>query len=151
MKNNYQRTRGTNRQRWIFILFFVLAFGLRIESKAQFTFGTTGLLHAPSTEMQRDKTFMFGGSYLDKHPMSGYWSWNGEYKPFTFNYYLNITLFPWLEIAYEMTLVKGVHGSNYWPPQTWGSLRIKTVPFMHGSGYGKRGGGSRGLRKSCWG
>lgn len=111
---------------WLLIFF---AFGLRIESKAQFTYGTTGLLHAPSAEMQRDKTFMLGGSYLDKHPMSGYWSMNDEYTPYTFNYYLNMTIFPWLEVAYEMTLVKGVHGSNYWPPQTWGKFTNQDRSF----------------------
>ena len=30
-------------------------------TKAQFTYGTTGLLHMPTGEMQRDKTFMAGG------------------------------------------------------------------------------------------
>lgn len=87
---------------------------------AQFTYGTTGLMHAPTAEMQKDKTFMFGGGYLDVHPMSQYWSANKEYKPFTFNYYVNITLFPWLEVAYECTLVKGLHNSSYWPQSTWG-------------------------------
>ena len=28
---------------------------------AQLTYGTTGLLHAPSAEMQKDKTVMLGG------------------------------------------------------------------------------------------
>lgn len=31
---------------------------------AQFT---TGLLNMPTAEMQRDKTFMFGGGFLEKH------------------------------------------------------------------------------------
>ena len=34
---------------------------------AQFTTGTTGLLNMPTAEMQRDKTFMFGGGFLEKH------------------------------------------------------------------------------------
>ena len=32
--------------------------------KAQFTYGTTGLLHMPTADMQRETTFMFGGSHL---------------------------------------------------------------------------------------
>ena len=28
---------------------------------AQFSYGTTGLLHMPTADMQRDKTFMIGG------------------------------------------------------------------------------------------
>ena len=31
---------------------------------AQFTTGTTGLLNMPTAEMQRDKTFMFGGGFF---------------------------------------------------------------------------------------
>lgn len=33
--------------------------------RAQFVYGTTGLLHMPTGEMQRDKTFMFGCAFLD--------------------------------------------------------------------------------------
>ncbi len=33
---------------------------------AQFTTGTTGLLNMPTAEMQRDKTFMFGGGFFGK-------------------------------------------------------------------------------------
>ena len=94
----------------------ILAFG-------QHAYGTTGLLYAPTAEMQKDKTFMVGGSMVDHHIYrSGYWSKSTEYKPYTFNYYLNITIFPWLEIAYTCTLVKGAHNSSYWPPQTWGKF-----------------------------
>ena len=28
------------------------------QTKAQYVYGTTGLLHAPSADMQRDKTFL---------------------------------------------------------------------------------------------
>jgi hypothetical protein len=96
---------------------------------AQFTYGTTGLLHAPTAEMQRDKTFMFGGNYLDKHPMAHYWSGYDEYSPFTFNYYVNMTMFPWLEIGYACTLVKGIHNSSYWPQQTWGKFTNQDRSF----------------------
>eukprot|EP00975_Prorocentrum_lima_P028295 5948734-Prorocentrum_lima.AAC.1 len=37
---------------------------------AQALLGTTGLLHAPTADMQRDKTFLFGGNYLNTHPLS---------------------------------------------------------------------------------
>lgn len=30
--------------------------------------------------------------------------------------------FPWLEVVYTCTLVKGIHGSGYWPEQTWGKF-----------------------------
>lgn len=33
---------------------------------AQLTYGTTGLLHAPSAEMQKDKIVMLGGNFMNK-------------------------------------------------------------------------------------
>lgn len=70
--------------------------------RAQLTYGVTGLLHAPSAEMQRDKTVMLGGNFMNKEitPPIRYWDYN------TYNYFLNMTVFPWLEIAYTCTLVK---------------------------------------------
>ena len=35
-----------------------------LQSQAQALYGTTGLLHAPTAEMQKDKTFMAGGNVL---------------------------------------------------------------------------------------
>lgn len=46
----------------IYILLLLLLVGDRI--KAQTMYGTTGLLHAPTAEMQRDKTVMAGGNVL---------------------------------------------------------------------------------------
>ena len=67
---------------------------------AQMTYGTTGLLHAPSAEMQRDKTFMIGGNFMNKELTPPTWYYH------TYNYFLNITFFPWLEVAYTCTLFK---------------------------------------------
>ena len=83
-------------KRLIVGIFLVL--GYLSGAKAQFTYGTTGLLHAPSAEMQRDKTFMFGGGYLNSHATPYVWNYN------TWNYYINITFFPWLEVAYTCTI-----------------------------------------------
>ena len=67
---------------------------------AQLTYGTTGLLHAPSAEMQRDKTVMIGGNFLNKEITPPTWYYH------TYNYYLNVTILPWLEVAYTCTLFK---------------------------------------------
>lgn len=66
--------------------------------KAQFTYGTTGLLHMPTADMQQDKTFMAGGGYLNKHATPDRWTYD------TWNYYINFTFFPWMEIAYTCTI-----------------------------------------------
>ena len=60
------------------------------QTKAQYVYGTTGLLHAPSADMQRDKTFLCGFSYLQVAATPKHWNYD------TWNYYINITLFPWL-------------------------------------------------------
>lgn len=100
---------------------FILLCCASMELFAQHIYGTTGLLHAPTAEMQKDKTIMIGGSMIDHNTYrSNYWKGSREYTPYTYNYYLNITIFPWLEVAYTCTLVKGAHGSSYWPKQTWG-------------------------------
>ena len=90
---------------------------IAININAQASNGTTGLLHGPSAEMQKDKTFMFGGNILDLVPLR-YFNYN-EIK-YTFNYYINITFFPWLEVGYTCTLNYAEHGSTYFPPQSWG-------------------------------
>ena len=81
------------------IIGWVLCMGLGIASGfAQFTYGTTGLLHMPTAVMQKDKTFMMGGGYLEKHATPSHWYYD------TWNYYINITFFPWLEVGYTCTL-----------------------------------------------
>ena len=82
--------------RKLFVVGCFLLLGL--SGKAQFTYGTTGLLHMPTADMQRDKTFMFGGSRLDSHATPDRWTYD------TWNYYINITFFPWLEVAYTCTI-----------------------------------------------
>ena len=87
-------------------LFFVVCFMfLGLSAMAQFTYGTTGLLHTPTADMQKDKTFMAGGSYLNKHATPSRWSYH------TWNYYINITFFPWLEVAYTCTIFDEMIGN----------------------------------------
>ena len=82
--------------RKLFIVISFMLFG--VSAMAQFTYGTTGLLHMPTADMQKDKTFMAGGGYLNKHATPDRWSYD------TWNYYINITFFPWLEVAYTCTI-----------------------------------------------
>lgn len=77
---------------WIVLLSFP------IMLSAQMTYGVTGLLHMPSAEMQRDKTVMLGGNFLNKALTPPKWYYG------TYNYYLNVTIFPFLEVAYTCTL-----------------------------------------------
>ena len=89
------------------------------KSSAQYKYGTTGLLQMPTAEMQEDKTFLFGGGVLSPKIIPSQ-EWWGNYH--TYNYYLNITIFPWLEIGYNCVLVKGKEGIYHWPDYTWGKF-----------------------------
>lgn len=129
----------------LFLLFFVMIGAVH----AQFTYGTTGLLNMPTADMQRDKTFMFGGGFLEKHATPARWTYN------TFNYYLDITIFPWLEVSYICTLHKVwrlilhmVRVSGFLPRM--GSLSTKTVILRYVYGCGRKAGGNLGPRKLYW-
>lgn len=80
---------------FIVILFLLLSTPLC----GQLTYGVTGLLNAPSAEMQSDKTVMIGANFLNKELTPPHWYYH------TYNYFLNVTIFPWLEVAYTCTLV----------------------------------------------
>ena len=67
---------------------------------AQLTSGTTGLLNSPSADMQPDKTVMLGGNFLHDRITPNGFPYN------TYNYFLNITFLPFLEVAYTCTLFK---------------------------------------------
>lgn len=109
------------------IFLLLLYLGFNYDLCAQVLNGTTGLLHMPTAEMQRDKTFMFGGNYLNNYPLSTHFN-SGEVD-YTFNYYLNITFFPWLEVGYTCTLVHADHGSTYFPKQSWGKFTNQDRAF----------------------
>lgn len=69
-----------------------------IPAMGQFTYGTTGLLNMPTADMQKDKTLMLGGGRLSKYATPYRWNYT------TWNYYLNITILPWLEMNYTCTV-----------------------------------------------
>ena len=73
------------------------AFAVRTRTQ---TLTDNGLLHAPSAEMQRDKTFMVGGNFLNKELTPPTWYYH------TYNYFLSVTIFPFLEIEYNRTILK---------------------------------------------
>ena len=82
------------------ILLSVVLMSVSVALSAQMTHGTTGLLNAPSAEMQDVKTVMLGGNYLNKELTPNPWNYG------TYNYFLNATIFPFLEIAYTATMFK---------------------------------------------
>ena len=82
------------------ILFICLFLFSSLLLSAQLTLGTTGLLNSPSADMQPDKTVMIGGNFLNDRVTPDGFPYN------TYNYFLNITFLPFLEVAYTCTLFK---------------------------------------------
>ena len=68
------------------LIFLGGLFGGMNVIKGQAFYGTTGLLHAPTAVMQKDKTVMLGGNMLDVNILSRYWV-RSEYHPYTYNLY----------------------------------------------------------------
>ncbi|WP_239480702.1 YjbH domain-containing protein [Marseilla massiliensis] len=93
---------------------------------AQAMYGTTGLLHASTAEMQRDKTVMAGGNVLHLTPLHYF---NSNEIKYTFNYFLNISIFPWLEVGYTCTINYAEHGSTYFPESVWGKYSNQDRAF----------------------
>lgn len=82
-------------------IFFVLILSVApYFANAQHTLGTTGTLNSPSARMQRDMTVTLGGNFLNKKSTPSFFGYD------TYNYFLNATLLPFLEIAYTCTLLK---------------------------------------------
>lgn len=71
-----------------------------LPGKAQYAIGCTGLLHTPDANMQPDVVFMGGANYLPKQMTPDTWNYH------TANYFFNITILPFLEVAYRCTLLK---------------------------------------------
>lgn len=114
-------------RRWQVLFLFALCLSGTV--RGQYIYGTTGLLNMPTADMQRDKTFMFGGGFLERHTSTARWFYN------TWNYYINITIFPWLEVGYTCELHKavkddyGFHTSGFWVPSTYGKFANQDRQF----------------------
>jgi hypothetical protein len=112
-------------KRWKYVFLLVGMWCLVSSVQAQALRGTTGLLHAPTADMQRDKTFMVGGNVLDVTPLH-YYDFGVKY---TFNYYVNITFFPWLEVGYTCTINYADYGNTYFPEYVWGKYSNQDRSF----------------------
>ena len=82
----------------------VLALGLLpLAGKAQQYTGISGLIHVPSADMHQEGDARLGIHYLSKEtlPDVGF-LYNGE-KYNTYDYYLSLTPYSWLELSYMCT------------------------------------------------
>lgn len=83
------------------IYILILLAGLSSGSLcAQFALGVTGQSLIPTAEMQQTGTFMGGANFLPEQVTPDNFSYP------TMNYYVNMTLFSFIELNYRMTLLK---------------------------------------------
>ena len=79
----------------------LLIIGVHQHIQAQYMLGTTGMMNIPTADRQKPGTVMLGGNYLPKQMMPARFDYN------TGNYYVSISFFSFLELAYRETLIKG--------------------------------------------
>lgn len=87
----------------ILILIFCFSSG---SLYAQFASGVTGMSMIPTAEMQKTGTFMGGVNFLPEQVTPGNFSYP------TMNYYVDMTLFSFIELNYRMTLLKTPEASG---------------------------------------
>ena len=123
----------------LFLLFFVMIGAVH----AQFTYGTTGLLNMPTADMQRDKTFMFGGGFLEKHATPARWTYNTSlFSPgWKYPIFVHCTRL-WRLILHTVRVF------GFLPRM--GSLLTRTVTLRYVYGCGRKAGGNLGPRKLYW-
>ena len=73
---------------------------------AQYSMGTTGQLMIPTAEMQETGTFMGGVNFLPEQVTPSVFSFP------TMNYFVDMTLFSFIEFTYRMTLLKMTTGTG---------------------------------------
>lgn len=81
----------------ILLLIFILTTSL---VRAQYSLGSTGQLMIPTAEMQGTGTFIGGANYLPEQVTPSVFSFP------TMNYFVDMTLFSFIEFTYRMTLLK---------------------------------------------
>lgn len=70
-------------------------------ASAQTYHGMSGLIAAPSADMNPEGDAEIGACFLNKHLTPNFFSYN------TWDLYFNITPFRWIEMAYTMTFMRG--------------------------------------------
>lgn len=75
-----------------------------ISATAQQYTGISGLIHTPSAEMNETGTARIGAHFLNREFTPDAFDFGGKYH--TADYYLSITPFSWIELAYTCTLQK---------------------------------------------
>lgn len=129
-----------NKRNWIVCLFLMLC----VMGKAQEYIGTSGLIHVPSAEMLPAGTARIGAFFLNKESVPDNIAFrenpgDAGIKYNTFNHFLSIAPFSWIELAYTCTFEKGHKNMDKTQPVGYyykdRFFSIKLRPLKEGKWY----------------
>lgn len=106
------------------IILFLILISTTRQVSAQYSFGTTGQLMIPTAEMQETGTFMGGANFLPEQITPSIFSYP------TMNYFVDMTLFSFIEFTYRMTLLKmttGTGRTGYHNQDRSNTIRIRPI------------------------
>lgn len=91
--------------------FFIVTFFISVllTASGQSLTGLTGMLNAPSANMQKEGTFYLGANYLNKNHIQSYG--NARYNCLA--YYFDLTFLPFLEVNFRSTRLLDREGGGY--------------------------------------
>ena len=95
----------------LFGLCMLLSGGL-VSLKAQDYTGISGLVHVPTAEIQPEGEARFGSYYLNSHFLPDNFQHTDIGRYNTFNYFLALAPFSWMEISYVCTFFKNETGQT---------------------------------------
>ena len=117
------------RRRWILAAFAALCL-LPFAAGAQQFMGTSGLMHVPSAELQHEGDAMVGAHYLNKAmmPDTGFLFAGKKYN--TFDYYVALAPFKWVEVSYVCTeRIRAMQGDKVtkWSKDRSASVKLRPI------------------------
>ncbi len=101
-------------RRHLAIIVLAAAALLPLASRAQQYTGLSGLIHVPSAEMNHEGDASLGIHFLNKAmtPDTGFLLLGQKYD--TYDYYLSLTPFPWIEFSYVCVKRKSAESEQLW-------------------------------------
>lgn len=121
-------------RRWFVCLFVGLLLACALHAQ-EYT-GITGMIHVPTAEMASEGDARIGVSFLNREFLPENLNNFRGTRYHSYNHYLAITPFPWIELAYVCTLQKGYKGGD--PTQRVGfyhkdrHFAVKVRPLKEG-------------------
>lgn len=121
-------------RRWFVCLFVGLLLACALHAQ-EYT-GITGMIHVPTAEMAPEGDARIGVSFLNREFLPENLNNFRGTRYHSYNHYLAITPFPWIELAYVCTLQKGYKGGD--PTQRVGfyhkdrHFAVKVRPLKEG-------------------